>query len=345
MEASSHGCRHQRLAILGCDMFAIPAPTGGAVSIPENADVDRRYFTGFDSAAKEYLAAEGYVVVRKLIDPALCAEVRAAFVLEVKSYKGFLYRQVTARAERNRFNTLGHVMNPLLNVQDLDPERFPRLRQQSLKVFTAPAVTGALREQFGEDPKLVQTMYFEGNCATWAHQDTYYLDSEHVGSMVAAWFALEDIHPGAGRFFVYPRSHLIDVRKNGGDFDVAFHHERYKALILEIIKRRGLTLRAPALEAGDVLFWSAKTVHGSLGTLQTNRTRQSLTAHYIPKSHRFLSLQSRLKSLRLHEHNGIQVHCPKSQALLRNRMTLLVESYLPGPFYFAKRLAVKAATR
>jgi len=326
-------------------MFAIPAPTGGAVSIPENAHVDRRYFTRFDSAAKEYLAAEGYVVVRKLIDPALCAEVREAFALEVKNYKGFLYRQVTARAERNRFNALGHIMNPLLNVQDLDPGRFPRLRQQSLKVFTAPVVARALREQFGEDPKLVQTMYFEGNSATWAHQDTYYLDSEHIGSMVAAWFALEDIHPGAGRFFVYPRSHLIDVRKNGGDFDIAFHHERYKALIVEIIKRKGLALRAPALEAGDVLFWSAKTVHGSLGTLQTQRTRQSLTAHYIPKSHRFLSLQSRFKSLRLHEHNGIQVHCPKSQALLRNRMTLLVESYLPGPFYFAKRLAVKAATR
>lgn len=326
-------------------MFTIPAPGGGAVSIPESAREDREYFTTFDSAAKDYLAAEGYVVVRKLIDAAACAAIREAFELEVKTYRGFLYRQTTARAERNRFNPLGHVMNPLLNLQDLDPQRFARLRQRALQAFTAPAVTAALRRQFGEDPKLVQTMYFEGNSATWAHQDTYYLDSEHIGSMVAAWFALEDIHPGAGRFFIYPRSHLIDVRKNGGDFDIAFHHDRYKSLVLEIIRRNGLKLRAPALEAGDVLFWSAKTVHGSLGTLQTIRTRQSLTAHYIPKSHRFLQLQSRFKPLRLHEQHGVQVHCPKNQALLRNRMTLLVESYLPGPFYFAKRLAVKAATR
>jgi phytanoyl-CoA hydroxylase len=326
-------------------MFTIPAPTGGAVHIPVSAREDREYFTAFDSAAKEYLAAEGYVVVRKLIDPSLCAAVREAFELEIKSYKGFLYRQTTARAERNSFNSLGHVMNPLLNLQDLEPGRFSRVRQRSLEMFTSPAVAAALHRQFGEDPKLVQTMYFEGNSATWAHQDTYYLDSEQVGSMVAAWFALEDIHPGAGRFFVYPRSHLIDVRKNGGDFDIAFHHERYKALIVEIIRRNALELRAPALEAGDVLFWSAKTVHGSLCTLQTQRTRQSLTAHYIPKSHRFLQLQSRLKALRLREHDGIQVHCPKSQALLRNRMTLLVESRLPGPFYFAKRLAVKIATR
>jgi phytanoyl-CoA hydroxylase len=326
-------------------MFTIPAPTGGAVHIPESVGEDREYFKTFDAAAKEYLATEGYVVLRKLIDPAVCAAIREAFELEVKTYGGFLYRQTTARAERNRFNALGHVMNPLLNLQDLDPERFSCLRQRSLKAFTAPAVTAALRQEFCDDPKLVQTMYFEGNSATWAHQDTYYLDSEHVGSMVAAWFALEDIHPGAGRFFIYPRSHLIDVRKNGGDFDIAFHHERYKALIVEIIKRHGLELRAPALEAGDVLFWAAKTVHGSLGTLQTERTRQSLTAHYIPKSHRFLQLQSRFKPLRLHEHDGIQVHCPKSQALLRNRMTLFVESHFPGPFYLAKRLAVKAATR
>lgn len=326
-------------------MFTIPAPTGGAVHIPETAREDREYFTAFDAAAKEYLAQEGYVVVRGMIDPSDCTAIREAFQLEVKAYRGFLYRQTTARAERNRFNALGHVMNPLLNLQDLDPERFPRLRQRSLRAFTSFGVTAALHYQFGEDPKLVQTMYFEGNSATWAHQDTYYLDSEHLGSMIAAWFALEDIHPGAGRFFVYPRSHLVDVRKNGGDFDIAFHHDRYKALIVEIIERHSLELRAPALQAGDVLFWSAKTIHGSLGTLQTQRTRQSLTAHYIPRSHKFLQLQSRFKPLRLHEHHGIQVHCPKSQALLRNRMTLLIESYLPGPFYFAKRLAVKAATR
>lgn len=326
-------------------MFTIPAPTGGAVHIPESAREDREYFTTFDSAAKEYLASEGYVVVRKLIDPSVCTAIREAFELEVKSYGGFLYRQATARAERNHFNALGHVMNPLLNLQDLDPERFRRLRERSLKAFTAPAITAALRRQFCDDPKVVQTMYFEGNSATWAHQDTYYLDSEHIGSMVAAWFALEDIHPGAGRFFIYPRSHLIDVRKNGGDFDIAFHHERYKALIVELIQRNELELRAPALEAGDVLFWLAKTIHGSLGTLQTERTRQSLTAHYIPKSHRYLSLQSFYKPLRLHEHDGIQVHCPKNQALLRNRMTLFVESHFPGPFYLAKRLAVKVATR
>jgi phytanoyl-CoA hydroxylase len=326
-------------------MFSIASPTGEPVLIPESPQEDRSYFPTLDASAREYLLEEGYVVVRGLIAPRACEAARAAFAQEIKPFRGFLYRQTTARAERNQFNALGHVMNPLLNLQDLDPHEFPALRRETLDIFTAPALSAALEQVFGEPPKLVQTMYFEGNSATWAHQDTYYLDSESIGTMTAAWIALEDIHPGAGRFFVYPGSHRVDVRKNGGDFDVAFHHDRYKALIVDLIGRHGLTMRAPALQAGDVLLWNARTIHGSLGTKDTARTRQSLTAHYIPKSHRFLQLQSRIKPLRLIEHNEIQVHCPKNQARLHNRMTLFVEAHFPGPFYLAKRMAVKVATR
>jgi phytanoyl-CoA hydroxylase len=326
-------------------MFRIPAPTGDEALIPQSSSEDREYFTAVDERARAYLEEEGYVVLRGLLTREACADIRRAFAEEVKPYPGFLYRQTTARAERNQVNAHGHVMNPLLNLQDLDRQHFVRLRRRTLDAFTAPTVVAALRAVFGEDPKLVQSMYFEGNSATWAHQDTYYLDSERVGSMVAGWFALEDIHPGAGRFYVYARSHRIDLAKNGGDFDVAFHHDRYKKLIVELIRAQRLELRAPALAAGDVLLWNAKTIHGSLPTRGTTNTRQSLTAHYIPKSHRFLQLQSRIKPLALAEHNGIQVHCPKDQQRLQNRVTLFIESYLPGPFYLAKRLAVKAATR
>jgi phytanoyl-CoA hydroxylase len=326
-------------------MFEIPAPTGDLMFIPDSPREDRTYFRSVDAAARSYLEEEGYVVLRSLLSPDACANIRHAFAEEVKPYPGFLYRQTTARAERNQVNAHGHVMNPLLNLQDLDRQHFAQLRRRTLDAFTAPPMVAALRAVFGEDPKLVQSMYFEGNSATWAHQDTYYLDSERIGTMVAAWFALEDIHPGAGRFYVYARSHRIDIAKNGGDFDVAFHHDRYKKLIVELIRKEALELRAPALAAGDVLLWNAKTIHGSLVTRGTANTRQSLTAHYIPKSHRFLQLQSRIKPLVLAEHNGIQVHCPKDQLRLQNRMTLFIESHLPGPFYFAKRLAVKAATR
>ena len=325
--------------------FEIRSPTGEVVAIPDSPGEDRPYFRSIDSAARGYLQEQGYVVVRSLLPATACTDIRRAFAEEVKPYPGFLYRQATGRAERNQLNAHGHVMNPLLNLQDLDSHCFGGLRRSALDAFTAPSMVSALRALFGEDPKLVQSMYFEGNSATWAHQDTYYLDSERVGTMVAAWIALEDIHPGAGRFYVYAGSHRVDLAKNGGDFDIAFHHDRYKKLIVELIRALHLELRAPALAAGDVLFWNARTIHGSLATQGTSNTRQSLTAHYIPRSHRFLSLQSFIKPLALAEYNGILVHCPKDQARLQNRLKLFVESRLPGPFYLAKRLAVKAATR
>src|SRR2546430_17089029 len=92
-----------------------------------------------------------------------------------------------------------------------------------MSVITHPSLHRRFEAILGEPGKIVQSMYFEGNPKTWAHQDTYYLDSMEIGGMAGAWIAVEDIHPGAGRFFVYSGSHVIEIRKNGGDFGNAFH--------------------------------------------------------------------------------------------------------------------------
>jgi hypothetical protein len=81
-------------------------------------------------------------------------------------------------------------------------------------------------------------------------------------------------HAGAGRFFVYPKSHLIDMAKNGGDFDIAFHHDRYKELVKRVITEPGLFFRGASPEQRDVLFWAAKTIswqppHGEADALST----------------------------------------------------------------------------
>ena len=56
-------------------------------------------------------------------------------------------------------------------------------------------------------------MLFEGNPTTWPHQDTYYLDSERIGGMTAAWIAVEDIKPGAGKARIYepPDGEALDA--------------------------------------------------------------------------------------------------------------------------------------
>lgn len=323
-------------------MFAISTPSGENIAIPASIEEDHAYFTLDEiDAAVDYYHAQGYVVIRGCVPAALCERSQDAFASEVKPYRGHLYRQTTANPERHRFNDRSFVMNPLLNVQDVPTAHLARFRDASLSAICSDGPRKFLAALFGESPKLMQSMYFEGNSKTWPHQDTYYLDSEQIGAMAAAWYALEDIQPGAGRFFVYPKSHLIDIRKNGGDFDVAFNHERYKSLVVDIIRKHDLACTAPALRRGDVLFWHSRTIHGSLESRQPEFSRSSLTAHFIPDSHRFLQFQSRIKNTHMREFKGWQVNHPKSLDTLRARTIMGFETTFPKSFQFLKRSAVK----
>ncbi len=285
--------------------------------------------------------AEGYVVVRALVPGELCERARAAFTAEIKPHRGHLYRQTTSHAERHVFTDHGYLLNPILNIQSLRQSRFPRFRAAGLEILTEPGLQQAAAAILGEPGKVVQSMYFEGNSATWAHQDTYYLDAAGSGAMLGAWIALEDIAAGAGRFYVYPRSHLIDIAPNRGDLDIAFHHDRYKQHVLDVIAAHGLIRRAPALCRGDVLFWSARTIHGSLETTEPQYSRSSITAHLLSASSEFEQFQRRRRRLALTTINGVQVHLPKNQNAWRPRAALWAEASFPRTFRLAKRAAIK----
>jgi phytanoyl-CoA hydroxylase len=322
-------------------------PTGIFINVPATRDDDFAYFK-LDQAdeIRRYYDDYGYVVIRDLIPKDVCRAARQTFEQEVKPFEGFIYRQTTCNPERHIFTEHGFMVNPILNVQSLDPRHLAKFRLAGLAVVTHPNLQGAVRVLYGGRPgKLVQSMYFEGNPVTWAHQDTYYLDAEQLGRMVGAWIAMEPIAAGAGRFFVYPKTHRLDLMKNGRDQDVGFNHARYKQYVLDIISRNEFECRAPALGEGDVLFWGSKTVHGSLQTTNPQVSRRSFTSHFIPESSRFLQWQSRIKALDLEEINGIKVHKPKDLAKARNRRILWVETTFPKPFQTAKKVVTKLVTR
>ena len=331
---------------LACEkLFTITAPEGKPIAVPVAVEDGSDPYLRLDPAGhRAYYEQHGYVVWRGLVDDARCGEAKAAFVREVKPYSGFLYRQASGNPERHVLTEGGHVLNSILNVQDLDASRFPSFRAASLAVITDRRLQAAVESLLGERGVLVQSMYFEGNPSTWAHHDTYYLDSADIGRMVGAWIALEDIEPGAGRFYVYPRSHRIDMARNGGDFDIAFHHDRYKRLVLDLIQSHGLECHAPALRRGDVMFWNSRTIHGSLPTVQPRASRSSLTAHFIPASRPFLQYQTIEKPLRLREVNGIPVNHPKDQNRRVNRVVMFIETRIPDAFRLGKRLAIKLLT-
>jgi phytanoyl-CoA hydroxylase len=320
---------------------------GGEVLVPTEVDprTDSYIHLTSGSAIRDYYAANGYVVLRNLVPDEFCERAMSSFADEVKGYQGHLYRQPSGgKAETHQFTPSGFMQNSILNVHDLPSRRFGTFRGDSLAIITHDNMQRAVSAILGSPGMVVQSMYFEGNPNTWPHQDTYYLDSEQLGSMVAAWVAAEDISPGAGRFYVCPGSHKIDIKKNGGDFDVAFHHERYKNLTASIIETHKLKLHAPAMRRGDVLFWNSKTIHGSLPTTQTENSRSSFTAHYIPESHRFMQFQARIKSFRGNRFNNMLVNHPKDQDRLRNRVIMGVETTFPGSYAALKKAAIKIVT-
>jgi phytanoyl-CoA hydroxylase len=319
---------------------------GQKIEIPVAEEDDYPYFSlAQPEEIRRYYDENGYVVVRGLLSQGPCDRAAEAFEVEVKPFGGFIYRQASGNPERHVFTNEGFMLNSILNVQSLDRRRFPGFRQAGLDLLTHANMQRAVLIILGEPGKLVQSMYFDGNPVTWPHQDTYYLDAEEIGRMTAAWVAVEDIAPGAGRFFVYPKSHLIDMAKNGGNFDIAFHHERYKELVKQVIHRHRLVCRAPALSKGDVLFWAAKTIHGSLHTAEPTCSRRSFTAHFIPDRSRFLQYQTRVKPLKTEFINGMRVHHPKDLSKAANRAVLVVETRFSRAFRLTKRATIKLVTR
>ncbi|MPY72055.1 MAG: phytanoyl-CoA dioxygenase family protein [Alphaproteobacteria bacterium] len=319
--------------------------TGRDFRVPLNVECDSPYFSAEDGQAfASYYRENGYVVLRNLIPADHCAAVGGWFDVEVKPSTGYIYRQTTANPERHVFSQGGHMMNPILNIQSLDQRCFANFRAAGLTLMTLPALQAAVRQLIGENPTLVQSMFFEGNPVTWAHQDTYYLDGERPGSMVGAWIALEDIDAGAGRFFIYPGSHRLTIQRHSGEIGIAYHHDRYKDLVVDMICLRELECRAPALRRGDVLFWSSRSIHGSLPTTRPECSRRSVTAHFIPESSRLLQFQSRVQRLSLQRICGMPVHMAKDLNRPLNRFLMQVETRFPKSFQALKKMAISRVT-
>lgn len=329
-------------------MIELKTPRGLPVSVPETVceGPTVRFRPEQLSEIRQYYDEYGYVVVSGVIDTDVCKGIRSLWETEVKSTQQFIYRQATAKAERHVFNDNQWVMNPILNLQSLDPKRLGKFRDFATnKVLTATKLKNIFSSLIDDEVKIVQSMYFEGNSATWEHQDSYYLDSEHVGKMAAAWIAIEPIEASAGRFFICPQSHRLHLDSHGADNNIVDNHDVYIESVVAKVRELKLEIRAPRLEMGDVLFWNAWTIHGSLDSQHPEKSRSSITCHAIPASQKFLQLQLRVLDIETDDVNGVHVYRPKDLAVLNNRAILWIESRFPKQFYWLKKAAIRRLAR
>ncbi len=327
-------------------MYTVTGPFGNDIDIPESVEEDLLNFTLDDlPGAAKCLDVNGYVVVRRVLDPMFCQRVRRAFDAEVRRSPTPILRQKNMRYERNSISEDGFVENPIFNIQDLRSGEFEQFRTAVLDLLTHPAVRSIASALLASDEiKLIESMFFEAPAGTWAHQDSYYQDSaRELGKCVAGWFALEDIDAGAGRFWVSPGSHrLMPVVRNSGENRFSDHHDHYKDEVLEIAHGLQLTCKAPFLAAGDILFWNSLTLHGSLSASRRGVSRASLTAHYLRRDDSMLQFHSRVRSQELTDYHGLPVAVLHDQAKWSNQLVREFGYRFPDLYMAARKLALKA---
>lgn len=298
----------KREATQGQATFPITGPLGRRILVPATPAEDAPAFDGLrdPGGVRAHLAREGYAVVRGLVPAATLDAAIAAFEAEVKPSDRAFMRHASGRMETHVFTPAGHMLYPIMNPHDLPPDQFGGFVRHGLEVAANERVGALFEEIFGEPGKLTHTMFFDGNQVTWAHHDSYYVDSTEIGKMIGLWIAAEDIHPGAGRFYVCPRSHRVRPLVMGRDFDDP-NGDAYKRLVLATMRAERLEVYAPALRKGDALLFTSLTIHGSLPTTHPERSRRSFTGHYVPRSHAFWSFHRKVYDLPVRRVNGLDV--------------------------------------
>lgn len=292
--------------------------------------------------ASKFYKENGYVVLKEVFSIDSCDSLINSWNKEVKPFKGYIYRQATAKLEKNIFNSQNWIMNPILNLQSLNPKYFKDLRSNFDNIIAShKELADFINFLIGDRPAIVQSMYFEGNSSTWEHQDSYYLDDEDTGSMLAGWIALENIEANAGRFFVCPKSHLFDYAKMDLSNIITSNHQEYIKTIVEIIKNNNFEVKAPKLDKGDILIWNALTIHGALDSQSKSNSRSSITFHAIKSSSRFQVLRNILRKLNYDKNYPFFVFRPKDLSKKRNKIIFFMEKNFPKIFYKLKNSVIE----
>lgn len=229
------------------------------------------------TALSESYLRDGWVLVPQAVAPRHIDQLLAAYETDLKASRRRFFRQNTNRYEPNSVDRHGHVTNAFLDPHNF--ESLPPIREAIFALLFDGALQGALAEATGfERFHLMQSMLFDKNAETPAHQDWWYLDSVPEGHLAAAWIALEDIAEAAGRFYLMSGTHEVVLHQDL----MRLRHSEWLSLLADYCRANPDRLEAPALKKGDVVIWNSRTIHGALPIRDSRYSRKSLTAHFLP---------------------------------------------------------------
>lgn len=229
---------------------------------------------------KDYFDQQGYVVLENILNPAKIDAVLQAYE-DIKYRKSFIYFSQSVHLPlRPELTPEGYIRESIENPAKL--VFFPHFSGSVLNCLVDENISLALSTLSGMVSHTMKvSMFFDFSTGTIEHQDHWYLDSDPPGQMIAAWYALEDIHEDAGCFFVLPESHKGEAITRVGALDDMPHHDFVNA-VQQIIQENSYEYRSFPLKKGDVLFWHPYLIHGAYNNKNPKFSRKSLTAHFQP---------------------------------------------------------------
>ena len=228
---------------------------------------------------KKIYNEKGFIVIKNLIPTRLIYNINSSLELFKKSNKYYYTQSNHTWVKSSNISKQGYLIDSIQT--PTKQKNCGELKSAVEDAISCIQISEILETISGVKEFINwQNMLFDKSTGTLDHADTWYLDTKPRGAMIAAWIALEDIHPDAGRFFVYPESHKLNLTENLTN-KIKDQYE-YAKFINEYVQKNNLVKFAPPLEKGDVLFWHPFTIHGSWNQKSELYSRKSVTAHYHP---------------------------------------------------------------
>ena len=163
--------------------------------------------------------------------------------------------------------------------------------EAALSLYLEPRLHEIVRLILGEPAVAIQSLYFQFGSQQILHRDPVVVPTGAPGHLVAAWIALEDIHPDCGALAYVPGSHklpyyefrpgqyMFDGNTMGGeDIAAAFAFDE------EQCRKHGLETRLFTPKRGEALIWHASLRHGGSPLLDPSLTRKSFVIHYATQA-------------------------------------------------------------
>ncbi|HTR86445.1 MAG TPA: phytanoyl-CoA dioxygenase family protein [Reyranella sp.] len=222
------------------------------------------------------LIVDGYYIARNLIPTEVLDVAWQGY--EEALEDGIVHVKPETHGEGDKFP--GRLLDPHLGV--------PEVRD----VMWRPEILRITDMLFGRPSIPFQTIIGHKSSHQAPHADAIHMTTYPPGYLLAAWIALEDIHPDSGPVVYYPGSHRLLPQLLSADVGIekmefkerpSVYHERYERQLQQRIDAAGVKAVPFCGKKGDVLFWHANLAHGGSRRTDLKHSRKALVCHYFAK--------------------------------------------------------------